>query len=48
VSQNVSNQGQSSTSLVDQLLSISGLIVLGLAALVLIGGLGLALLLRRR
>lgn len=35
-------------SLADQLLSVSGLVVFGLAALVLIGGLGLAVVLRRR
>ncbi|MEZ4668719.1 MAG: LysM peptidoglycan-binding domain-containing protein [Anaerolineae bacterium] len=34
--------------LTDQLLSISGLVVFGLAALVLVGGLGLAIVLRRR
>lgn len=35
-------------SLTDQLLSVSGLVVFGLAALVLVGGLGLAVILRRR
>jgi hypothetical protein len=37
-----------STSLFDQLLANSGLIVFGLAAIVLIGGVGLTVLLRRR
>lgn len=42
------SQDSSPQSLGDQLLQYSGLIILGLAALVLIGGLGIALAMRRR
>ncbi|MBI5670627.1 MAG: LysM peptidoglycan-binding domain-containing protein [Chloroflexi bacterium] len=48
LTQETASQPAATPSLADQLMSVSGLIVIGLAALVLIGGLGLALVMRRR
>lgn len=48
VAEETVQQESASTSLLDQLLANSGLIVFGLAAVVLIGGIGLTVLLRRR
>jgi murein DD-endopeptidase MepM/ murein hydrolase activator NlpD len=48
VAQTVTEETAPQRSLADQLLSISGLIVFGLAAVVLLGGVGVALFMRRR
>lgn len=48
VIEEVAQQAEPQRTLADQLLSVSGLIVIGLAAVVLVGGAGLAFLLRRR
>ncbi|MBL8162860.1 MAG: LysM peptidoglycan-binding domain-containing protein [Anaerolineae bacterium] len=48
VVEEVTQQAEPQRTLADQLMSVSGLIVFGLAAVVLVGGVGLALLLRRR
>jgi LysM repeat protein len=48
VVEEVTQQAQPQRTLADQLMSVSGLIVFGLAAVVLVGGVGLAFLLRRR
>lgn len=48
LTQETASQPAADPSLADQLMNISGLIIFGLAALVLIGGVGLALVMRRR
>ncbi len=48
VSENAPQVAAQPPSVLDQIMAVSGFIVLGLAGLVLIGGIGLALLLRRR